>query len=75
MRKSRRYVFAITNAKTIEAGQEVLNERSEFRNLRSESKLLTPLNLKSETTGIKTKPRWHSQRGFVLGYFDYEERC
>ncbi len=30
----RSYVFAIHNAKTSEPGQEVLNERSEFRNLR-----------------------------------------
>ena len=30
----RSYVFAIHNAKTNEPGQEVLNERSEFRNLR-----------------------------------------
>ena len=27
-------IFAIPNAKMVEAGQEVLNERSEFRNLR-----------------------------------------
>lgn len=26
-------IFAIHNAKMVEAGQEVLNERSEFRNL------------------------------------------
>ena len=30
---SRSHVFAIHNAKTDEAGQEVFNERSEFRNL------------------------------------------
>ncbi len=34
---SRGHVFAIHNTKTDEAGQEVLNERSEFRSLRLES--------------------------------------